>query len=64
MANKLRVQATASDNGDGQSAIERRSSLCQLIILFSKYMLEGETARSTVQTSFSRLRHRRRAGGL
>jgi hypothetical protein len=53
MANRLRVPATASDNGDGQAAIERRSSLCQLIILFSKYTLEGETGRSAVQTSFS-----------
>src|SRR5258706_16285993 len=41
MANRLRVPATANDNGDGQPAIERRSSLCQLIILFSKYTLEG-----------------------
>jgi hypothetical protein len=63
-ASKLRVPATASDNGDGQSAIERRSSLCQLNILFSKYTLEGETGHPAVQTSFSRLRHLRRAGGL
>ncbi len=38
--NGLRVPATANDNGDGQPAIERRSSLCQLVILFSKYTLE------------------------
>src|SRR5258706_15859651 len=62
--NGLRVPATANDNGDGQPAIERRSSLCQLVILFSKYTLDGETGRSAVQTSFSRLRHRRRARGL